>query len=54
MKYLVLRLVIAAIITSVLATAIEYHQAPGIVGYWLGVVSGASILALFEVVNPAQ
>lgn len=45
---------IAAILTSLLAMVIEYHQAPGIVGYWLGVVSGASILALFEAIKPAQ
>lgn len=51
MKNLILRLVIAAVLTSVLAGAIEYYQAPALVAYWVGLVSGASTLALFEVLE---
>lgn len=51
MRNLILRLVIAAFLTSLSTTAIEYFQAPGVVAYWIGLVSGASILALFEVLE---
>lgn len=54
MKYLALKFLIAVGLMSVSAMAIEYYQAPGLVGYVVGLISGASILALFEALERIQ
>lgn len=51
MKIIIFRLVPVSLLSAALATAIEHFQAPGVVGYWVGFVSGASVLALLEVMD---
>lgn len=51
MRNFIYRVVAAALLASIPAMAIEYYQVPGLVAYWIGLVSGASILALFEVME---
>lgn len=54
MGFFIARLVIASLLMATTTVAIEYYQAPALVAYWIGLVSGASILALFDVMEARE
>lgn len=49
MKNFIFRTVTVLLVVAVSATFIERNQVPGLAGYWIGFISGGSIIALFTV-----
>lgn len=54
MKNFILRTVTVLLVVAVSVTFIERYQVPGLAGYWIGFISGGSIIALFTVFEESK